>query len=453
MNSKEHEERLGTEKMLPLVLRMSLPGVAAQLINLLYSLVDRVYIGHIPIIGTDALAGVGVTSSVIILITAFSAIVGIGGAPLAAIALGKDDRERAEFILGNGAVLLVVFTVVTSVITYLFMEPILLFTGASESTLPYAESYLSTYLVGTIFVMIATGLNSFINVQGRPGIAMWAVVIGAILNISLDPLFIFTFDMGVKGAALASVISQAVSAIIIVGFLTSRIATLRLHHRYMTLHREIIFSTLALGFSPFVMASTEAFVGFVLNGSLKHFGDIHISAMTIIQSALLCSSVPLSGFAQGFIPIVGYNYGHGNIERVKECFKIALICMASFNFTLILSIILFPGFIASLFSSDAELIELSREVMPIFFMGMLFFGIQRTCQTMFIALGEAKISICIAIMRKVILLIPLALILPRWWGVLGIYRAESISDITAAICCSIIFYIAFPRILRRAKLA
>lgn len=451
MNSKEHEERLGRDKMLPLVLRMSLPGVAAQLINLLYSLVDRVYIGHIPTIGTEALAGVGVTSSVIILITAFSTIVGIGGAPLAAIALGKGDRRRAEYFLGNGAVLLSIFTVFTALITYIFMEPILLSTGASEATLPYAEAYLHTYLGGTLFVMISTGLSTFINVQGRPAIAMWAVVVGAVLNITLDPIFIFTLDMGVRGAALASVISQGVSASIILWFLLSKRASLRLKHKYMRLNREIIITTIALGFSPFIMSSTEALVGFVLNGSLKHFGDIHISAMTIIQSALLCSSVPMSGFAQGFMPIVGYNYGHEETERVKECFKIALVIMAGFNFLLILSIILFPTAIASIFTSDVELIELLREVMPVFFAGMLFFGIQRTCQTMFIALGEAKISICIAILRKVILLVPLALILPRWWGVMGVYRAEAISDITAAICCATIFYFAFPRILKRIK--
>ncbi len=451
MDQNRHEEQLGSDKMLPLIIRMALPGVAAQLINLLYSLVDRIYIGHIPVIGTQALAGIGVTSSVIILITAFSAIIGVGGAPLASIALGKGDRERAKYILGNGTTLLIIFSIFTAAISYLFMEPILLFTGASENTLPYAIDYLSTYLLGTLFVLIATGLNSFINVQGRPAIAMWAVIVGAILNIVLDPIFIFWFDMGVRGAALATVISQFASAFIIITFLTSKSATLRIESRYLRPSREIISATLALGFAPFIMATTEALVGFVLNGSLKFYGDIHISSMAVIQSALLCASVPLTGFAQGFVPIVGYNYGNGNVDRVKECFRISLLIMGAFNFILIAAMIAFPTVVASIFTSDRELIETLQRVMPIFFIGMTLFGIQRTCQSVFIALGQAKISIFIAMLRKVILLIPLALTLPRWMGVSGIYAAEAISDGTAAICCSIIFAIAFPRILNKVK--
>ena len=269
MNNK-YEERLGTERMLPLVFKMALPAVAAQFVNLLYSIVDRIYIGHIPGIGTDALAGVGVTTSLIILISSFSAIVGGGGAPLAAIALGQGDRVRAGKILGNGFVLLILFTLLTSVIAYTFMEPILLFTGASENTLEYAVDYLSIYLLGTIFVEISTGLNSFINAQGRPAIAMFSVLIGALLNIILDPIFIFWFDMGVKGAALATVLSQACSAVWVVSFLFSRRASLPLEKRYMGLDRKIILSILALGVSPFIMASTESLVGFVLNLSLIH---------------------------------------------------------------------------------------------------------------------------------------------------------------------------------------
>ncbi len=449
MESSKHEERLGSEKMLPLVFRMALPGVAAQLINLLYSIIDRIYIGHIPNIGTIALAGVGVTSATIIFISAFSSIVGVGGAPLASIALGKGDRKRAKEILGNGFVLLILFSIVTAVVTYLFMEPILLFTGASENTLTYACDYLSIYLMGTVFVQIATGLNSFISAQGRPAIAMWAVVIGALLNIILDPLFIFVFDMGVKGAALATVISQAASASWILAFLFSQKASLKLEKSYMKIQKGVVWSILALGFSPFIMASTEALVGFVLNGSLKHYGDIHIGAMAVIQSALLFTSVPLTGFAQGFVPIVSYNYGHGNVDRVKSCFKIALIFMFTFNLVLTLFIIFCPAVVASAFTSDSELIAMIEQVMPTFFIGMTIFGLQRACQNMFVALGQAKISIFIALLRKVILLVPIALILPRYMGVMGIYRAEAISDTIAAICCTVIFFILFPRILKK----
>ena len=437
MNDK-YEERLGTDRMLPLVFRMALPAVIAQIVNLLYNIVDRIYIGHIPGIGTQALAGIGVAGSLIILISAFSAIVAGGGAPLAAIALGQGNRTHAGKILGNGFVLLLFFTLLTSGLSYLFMEPILLFTGASEQTLGYATAYLSIYLIGTLFVEVSVGLNTFINTQGRPGIAMLSIVIGALLNILLDPLFIFVFDWGVKGAALATIISQACSAGWVLFFLTSRRASLRL-------------SIFALGVSPFIMASTESLVGFVLNGSLKTFGDIYVSALTIMQSAMLFVSVPLAGFALGFVPIVSYNYGHGNRERVKECFKIVMTFMFLFNLVLILLMILFPSVIASAFTSDEKLIETVVQVMPVFLAGMTIFGLQRACQNMFVALGQARISIFIALLRKVILLIPLALILPHFMGVTGVYAAEAISDATAAICCTLLFFWQFPKILGRIQ--
>lgn len=444
-----YEERLGTDPMLRLIFRMALPAVAAQFVNLLYAIVDRVYIGHIPGIGTDALAGVGVTMSIVILISSFSAIVGAGGAPLAAIALGQGNRERAGKILGNGFVLLLLFTVVTSSLAYLFMEPVLLLTGASEHTLGYAEDYLSVYLLGTLFVELSVGLNAFINTQGRPGIAMTSVLIGAAMNIVLDPVFIFGLDIGVKGAALATILSQACSAGWVLRFLFSRQASLPLERRYMKLDKGIVLSMLALGVSPFIMASTESLVGFVLNGSLKHFGDIHVSALAILQSAMQFASVPLVGFAQGFVPVASYNYGHGYKDRVRSCFRISLITMFSFNFVLMLLMICFPSVVASAFTDDEVLIGTVRCVMPVFLAGMTIFGLQRACQNMFVALGQARISIFIALLRKVILLIPLALLLPRFWGVNGIYAAEAISDATAAVCCTLLFAWKFPKILSR----
>lgn len=445
----EHEERLGTEKMLPLVFKMALPAVIAQVVNLLYNLVDRIYIGHIPHIGTYALAGIGVAGSLIIFISAFSAIVAGGGAPLAAIALGQGNRLHAGKILGNGFVLLLLFTVFASALSYIFMEPVLLLTGASQQTLPYATDYLSIYLIGTLFVQISVGLNTFINTQGRPSIAMWSIIIGAVLNILLDPLFIFVFHWGVKGAAIATIISQACSACWVMAFLTSRRASLRLERRHMKPDRKVIGAILALGASPFIMASTESLVGFVLNGSLKTFGDIYVGALTIMQSAMLIVSVPLAGFALGFVPIVSYNYGHGNGERVRECFKIVIISMFLFNFILILLMMLFPSIIASAFTSDEKLIRTVVQVMPVFLAGMTIFGLQRACQNMFVALGQAKVSIFIALLRKVLLLVPLALILPHFMGVTGVYAAEGISDATAAICCTVIFAIQFPRIMKR----
>ena len=361
-----YEERLGTDRMLPLIFRMALPAIAAQLVNLLYNLVDRIYIGHIPEIGTNTLAGIGVTSSIIILISSFSAIVGAGGSPLAAMALGQGDRVRAGKILGNGFILLIIFTLLTSLTTYLFMRPLLFLTGASKQTIGYAVDYLSVYLIGTLFVELSVGLNTFINTQGRPAIAMCSVLIGAILNILLDPLFIFAFGLGVK-------------------------------------------------------------------------------------SAMLIVSVPLTGFAQGFVPIVSYNYGHLNKERVKSCFKIVLIFMFSFNLILILAMILFPEILATAFTNDPQLIVVVEQFMPIFLAGMTIFGLQRACQNMFVALGQAKVSVFIALLRKVFLLIPLALILPHFMGVTGVFAAEAFSDATAAICCTLIFSVQFPKILKSSS--
>ena len=447
----KYEARLSTERMLPLVFKMALPAVAAQFVNLLYNMVDRIYIGHIPGIGTEALAGVGVTTSIIILISSFSAIVGGGGAPLAAIALGQGDRVRAGKILGNGFILLILFTIFTSLTVYLFMEPILIFTGASERTLIYAVDYLSIYLIGTIFVEITTGLNTFINSQGRPAIAMCSVLIGAVLNIALDPIFIFGLNMGVKGAALATILSQACSALWVLAFLFSRRASLPLERKYMKLDRRVVISMFALGASPFIMSSTESLVGFVLNGNLKMFGDIYVSALTILQSAMQFGSVPLVGFAQGFVPIVSYNYGQGDKQRVKDCFRIVVTVMFSFNLLLMLFMILFPSTVASAFTSDTQLFDTVRWAMPVFLGGMTIFGLQRACQNMFVALGQAKISIFIALLRKVILLIPLAFILPYFMGVAGVYAAEAISDAAAAICCTLLFLWQFPKILRRMQ--
>lgn len=449
--SYNYEARLSTERMVPLVFKMTMPAVAAQLVNLLYGIVDRIYIGHIPQIGTDALAGVGVTTSIILLISAFSAIVGGGGAPLAAIALGQNDRERAGRILGNGVLLLVAFTVVTSLTAYVFMEPLLLLTGASVHTLVYAVDYLSVYLMGTIFVELSTGLNTFINAQGRPAVAMYSVLIGAVLNIALDPLFIFAFGMGVKGAAVATVISQACSAVWVLRFLTSSRASLRIEWRYVRPERKVIVPIVALGVSPFIMASTESLVGFVLNTGLKRFGDIYVSTLTVLQSAMQFGSVPMTGFAQGFVPIVSYNYGHGDVDRVKSCFRVAVTVMFTFNLVLMLFMIFFPHVVASAFTDDVVLIGSVGVMMPLFLSGMTIFGLQRTCQNMFVALGQAKISIFIALLRKVILLVPLALVLPRWFGVKGVFAAEAVADATAAICCTLIFVWKFPKILIKVR--
>lgn len=446
--SNTYEERLGTEKMLPLIFKMALPSVAAQLVNLLYNIVDRVFIGHINGVGTDALAGVGITSSIIIFISGFANFVGAGAAPLASIALGKGDRKRAEKLLGNGFSMLLFFTLLMMTLSYIFMGPILSMIGASNNTLGYAEEYLSVYLLGTLFSQIIIGLTPFINVQGRPGISMFTVVIGAAFNIILDPIFIFVFNMGVRGAAIATVISQLISAVFILRFLLSDKATLKIKRKAMFPDIKIIGAILALGVSPFVMAITESFIGFVLNSGLAVYGDIYVSALTVMQSAMQFVSVPLSGFGQGVVPVISYNYGHKNIDRVKKSVKIQLTVMFSVNLLLTLLTMLFAKQVASFFTDDAKLIEVVGRLMPVFLAGMTIFGMQRACQNSFVALGQAKISLFIALLRKVFLLIPLALILPQFMGVIGIYSAEAIADATAATICISIFAVKFPKILK-----
>ncbi len=448
----QNKEKLMVQsKMLPLILKFSLPCIAAQLVNLLYSITDRIFIGHIENIGSNALAGVGVVTSIIILITAFAAIVAMGAAPLCSIALGKNDRERALSIMGNGVTLLIFFSIITALTTAIFITPLLKSVGASTQTLPYAKEYLSIYLWGTLFALISVGLNTFITLQGKANIAMWIVISGAVMNISLDYIFINIMSMGVKGAAIATVISQATSAILTLLFLCSKSASLKLKINALFPKWNIIKSTLALGVSPFIMSSTEALVGFALNSTLRDFGDIHIGAMAIIQSALLFVATPMTGFSQGFMPIISYNYGAANVARVKECFKYSFIIMTLTNLIIMLFIIIMPKFIASIFSNDIKLIELTSQVIPIFFLGMTLFGMQRTCQSTFIALGQAKISIFIALLRKIILLIPLVFILSHKMGVMGVYWAESISDASAAIICLIIFIKLFPRILSKSN--
>lgn len=451
LTNTDYENRLGTYPLLPLILKMSIPSIAAQLVNMLYSIVDKIYIGHIPNIGTNALAGIGVTSSVIIFISAFACIVVGGGAPLAAIALGKGDRKRASKILGNGLTLLIIFSVAAMAVAYSFMRPILMAVGASDVTVVYATDYLKIYLVGTFFVMTATGLNAFINIQGRPMTAMISVIIGAVLNIILDPIFIFVFDMGVKGAAYATVISQAVSSAWILAFLLSHRASLKIERQYLRPERKTIASIFSLGISPFVMAVTESLVGFVLNNSLKDYGDIYVSALTVMQSGMMLVSVPLSGFTQGCNPVLSYNYGQGNKERVKRGFYISLCIMASFNLIVVVLMMIFPSVVASIFTNDKELIGVVSKILPVFIAGMTIFGLQRACQNTFLALDQAKISLFIALLRKVILLIPLALVLPHFMGVMGVYTAEAVADATAAIICTILFAVKFPKILAGCK--
>lgn len=446
-NSKQ-DEKLGNAPLGKLIVSMALPAVAAQLINVLYNIVDRIYIGHMAECGDVALTGVGVTFPIIMLISAFSAFAGMGGAPLASIQLGKKDYEKAERILGNSAGMLLVFSIVLTTLFSIFKTPVLYAFGASDVTIVYARDYITIYLIGTIFVQLALGLNTFISGQGAAKTAMLSVLIGAIINICLDPLLIFGLHMGVRGAALATVISQAISACWVVRFLASEKSVVRLRLSSMKFQRDIILKIAALGVSPFIMQSTESLVSVTMNSGLqKYGGDLYVGTMAILASVMQLIIIPMQGITQGVQPIISYNYGAGNKERVKGAFFRMLAITFTGIFILAGIAVIAPQVYANIFTTNKELIALTTKVMPIYFAGMMLFGIQSSCQTTFVALGQAKASVFIALLRKVILLIPLAIILPKFVGVMGIYIAEPIADIISVTTTAILFSVTAKRIL------
>ena len=444
------DERLGSAPLGRLMVSMALP--AAQLINVLYNIVDRVYIGHIPGHGDVALTGVGVTFPIIMLVSAFSAFAGMGGAPLASIELGKRNYAKAERILGNSAGLILIFSAVLTVVFSVFKTPILYAFGASEATIGYAESYIGIYLVGTIFVQAALGLNTFISGQGASKTAMLSVLIGAVINICLDPVFIFLFGMGVKGAALATVISQAVSAVWVVKFLLSKKSVIKLKVSCMRPEKGTVKLIAALGVSPFIMQSTESLVSITLNSGLQRYGgDLYVGTMAIMTSVMQLITIPLQGITQGVQPIISYNYGAGNKKRVKSAFLRMLAITFAGMFVFCGLAVVCPGLYAGIFTSNEALTELTVKVMPTYFLGMTIFGIQSACQATFIALGQAKVSMFIALLRKVILLIPLAIILPKFMGVMGIYRAEPIADVLSVLTTATLFLLTVKKIFRQMQ--
>ena len=447
------EERLAKGPIFKTMLAMGIPTFIAQLINLLYNIVDRIYIGHIPGCGVTALTGVGICFPIITFISAFSNLVGAGGAPLAGIALGKGDRETAEHILGNGVTILLGLAVVLTLLFQVIKKPFLYMFGASDATYVYSEQYLSIYLCGTIFVMLSLGLNLYITIQGAATTAMLSIVIGAVLNLILDPIFIFVLGLGVRGAACATIISQAACAFWILRFLTSKGAGLKIKKKNMRLKKAVVGQVLSLGISPFIMSATESLITVVFNRGAQIYGnDLYVGSITIMQSVIQMVFVPINGFAQGVQSIVSYNYGAGNIQRVKKttltligiCFSVALL--------LSLTAVTMPKMIAGIFTEDQALLELCGQVLPVFISGMLVFGLQSGSQNSFMALGKAKQSLFFALFRKVILLVPLALILPvAMNSVMGLYYAEPISDALSAICCVTVFMITLRKIEKEKR--
>lgn len=440
---------LGEGSVGKLLINLAFPAIIAQIVNVLYNIVDRIFIGRMPN-GEIAMAGVGVAFPLLMIISAFSALIGMGGAPLAAIKMGEKDNDGAEKIISNSFSTLVIIGVLCTIIFLIFRENLLFAFGASEATIGYAMEYLAIYLLGTVFVQIALGMNPFINTQGFAKMGMYTVVIGAIINIVLDPIFIFVFDLGVRGAALATILSQFVSAIWVLFFLFSKKSILKIRKEYLIPDFKVLLSIVALGVSPFIMQATESIVLISLNNQLQMYGgDLAVGAMTIMSSIMQIVTLPLLGLSQGAQPIISYNFGAQNIKRVKRTFKLLLISCLVYTITMWASLMIFPEFFVGIFNKKPELIEITAWGMKIYFAGILIFGAQIACQQTFLALGQAKLSLIMALLRKIVLLVPLIFILPSLVSegnkLMAVLCAEPISDILAAITTVIVFTIFYKR--------
>lgn len=450
MNEKNNA--LATEPVGKLLVKLAIPTVTAQIINMLYNIVDRIYIGHIPGIGADSLTGVGVCMPLIMIVSAFAALVGFGGAPRASIFMGKKDTVSAERTLGNCFTMQIIISVILTTLLLIFNRRLLLSFGASENTIGYAVEYMNIYAAGTIFVQMTLGMNMFITAQGFAKTGMLSVVIGAVANIILDPIFIFVLDMGVSGAAIATVISQALSCLWVLVFLFGKKTNLKIRFSYMKLKPGIIFPSLALGLSSFIMQSSESVISICFNSSLlKYGGDIAVGAMTILTSVMQFAMLPLQGLGQGAQPIISYNYGAGNQKRVKAAFKLLLKLSVCYSVALWLFVMIFPGVFASMFTSEPQLLEFTKTALRIYVACLFLFGIQIACQSTFTAIGNAKASIVVAVVRKFVLLLPLIYILPLIFTqdkTSAVYLAEPVADFIAVAFTSILFTFQFKKILR-----
>ena len=437
------EANLGEDRIGGLLFKLALPAILAQVINLLYNLVDRMYIGHIAKVGSVALTGLGVTMPFIMCVSAFAALVSMGGAPRASIMMGRGNREEAERILGNCTSMLVIVAVIVTAVSQIWGTDILMLFGASESTLPYAWAYMQIYSIGTIFVQLALGLNAFINAQGFAKTGMLTVVIGAVCNIILDPVFIFGLHMGVRGAALATIISQGISCVWIVRFLLGRQTTLRIRKENLRIRPKTVGPCIALGVAPFIMQFTESVLNICFNTSLlKYGGDVAVGAMTILSSVMQMSMLPIQGLTQGAQPIIGFNYGAKKMDRVKKTFRLLLLSCVTFTAVIWLICMLLPQAFILIFTDQAELIAFTKWAMRIYMAVSLIFGVQISCQQTFIALGNAKTSVFLALLRKVLLLIPLIYILPAFMEdkLMAVFLAEPAADVIAVTTTSILFY-------------
>ena len=443
---------LGKEPLGRLLMKLALPTVAAQIINMLYNIVDRIYIGHIPGVGALALTGVGVCMPLILIVSAFAAFVGYGGAPRASIFMGKGDYESAEKTLANCFLLQILVSAVLTAVLLLWNRDLLLTFGASENTIEYGVSYMNIYAIGTIFVQMTLGMNTFITAQGFAKTGMLSVLIGAVANIILDPVFIFGFDLGVRGAALATILSQAMSCAWVLSFLFGKKTQLKIRRKFLRLEPKIFLPSLALGLSTFVMQASESIISVCFNSSLlKYGGDVAVGAMTILTSVMQFAMLPLQGLVQGAQPIISFNYGARNKDRVKGAFQLLLKCSLCYSVLLWLLVMLFPGIFASMFTSDPELLEFTAAALRLYMGSLFLFGIQIACQMTFTSLGNAKASITVAVMRKFVLLIPLIYLMPVLMPqeqTKAVYLAEPIADFLAVSFTAVLFTFQFKKALR-----
>ncbi len=449
----ENKDFLGTEPVGRLLLKLALPTVTAQVINMLYNIVDRIYIGHIPDVGDVALTGVGVCMPLIMIVTAFAAFSGFGGAPRASIFMGKGDNDSAEKTLGNCFVVQILISVALTAVLLVWNRDFLMAFGASENTIQYGVDYMNIYAIGTIFVQLTLGMNAFITAQGFAKTGMLSVLIGAVANIILDPIFIFGFGLGVKGAALATVLSQAASCTWVLLFLFGKKTVLKIRRGNLLLRAKILFPSLALGLSTFIMQASESVISICFNRSLQNYGgDIAVGAMTILTSVMQFAMLPLQGLGQGAQPIISYNYGAGNADRVRSAYKLLLKANLCYSTLLWLCVMLFPQIFAGMFTNEEALLEFTKPALRIYMACMLLFGIQMACQMTFTSLGNAKASILVAVMRKFILLIPLIYILPLVFTgdqTTAVYMAEPIADFFAVSFTVVLFAFQFRKAMAK----
>ncbi|MBQ3103989.1 MAG: MATE family efflux transporter [Oscillospiraceae bacterium] len=446
---------LGTEPVGKLLLRLSVPTITAQLINMLYNVVDRIFIGHIRDVGDMALTGVGVCMPLIMIVSAFSSLCCSGGSPRASIFMGQGDDESAENTMGSCFTLQVIVSLLLTVFLLIWQEDLLWAFGASENTISYAVDYMKIYALGTIFVQLTLGMNYYITAQGYSKTAMKTVLIGAACNIVLDPIFIYAFGLGVKGAALATIISQAISCAWVLFFLTGKNTKLRLHSSSIVIRPKLLLPCLALGISPFVMQSSESVISICFNASLLEYGsDIAVGAMTILASVMQFAMLPLQGLAQGAGPITSYNFGARNAARVKESFRLLLKCSLIYSMALWALIMVFPRLFASIFTPNPALLEFTAGALRIYCAVLGIFGLQIACQMTFLALGNAKSSITVAVVRKFVLLLPLIYLMPQLMAdkTMAVYAAEPVADILAVSFTAILFHRQFKKIMRELEL-